>query len=75
MGGSKLRDTPSNIVLMCSLMNGLMESNPHSADRAREMGWKLSGYAQPAQVPLWDANLGEWVLLDDEYGKVPVAKP
>jgi hypothetical protein len=67
-GGSRSRDVPSNIVVLCSYMNGLIESNASAAEAARGKGWKLSSWESPAEVPLWNAIFGEWQLLDDNYG-------
>lgn len=68
MGGSKSRDVPSNIIAMCSYMNGQMESNSISAGYAKRKGWKLESWEKPDETPLYNANLGEWVMLNDSYG-------
>jgi hypothetical protein len=73
MGGSKVRDVPSNIVVLCSLMNGLIESSATYAHSARLAGWKLWSGEEPSQTPLWDAQVGEWVLLGDDYSRAPQA--
>jgi hypothetical protein len=69
MGGSKARDVPSNIVVLCSWMNGLVESSALHAHHARLAGWKLWSTEDPKRIPLWDANIAEWVLLDDKFGR------
>lgn len=68
MGGSKLRDVPSNIVSMCALVNGLMEADAYTAELARTYGWKVSTNTDSASVPVWYPNLGRWFFLDDDFG-------
>lgn len=72
MGGSKKRDVPSNIVVLCSWMNGLIESNASQAHHARMAGWKLFAHEDPASTPLWDAQKAEWVLLGDDFTRTPL---
>lgn len=67
MGGSKARDVPSNVIVMCSMMNTAMESNAKTAEMARDYGWKLRSFEDPAEVPVFYQTLGVWVLLDDQY--------
>jgi hypothetical protein len=38
MGGSKKRDNPANILVLCAEVNGLLESDATWAVRARHMG-------------------------------------
>lgn len=68
MGGSKERDVPSNIVLLCSLLNGLIESDSRYAQVAKEYGWKVSKWQDWRTIPVFDTLTGEWRLLDDNYG-------
>lgn len=68
MGGSKLRDVPSNIVSMCALMNGLMESDGFAAEIARTYGWKVSTSDNSQLVPIWYPTKGAWYFLDDDFG-------
>ena len=68
MGGSKVRDVPSNLVVLCSLLNGLIESDAQWASVAKSYGWKLSTWQNPAEVPVYDTRNREWLLLDDHYG-------
>jgi hypothetical protein len=67
MGGSKVRDRPSNIIVICSFANGLMESSPHFAALAKSKGWKLLAHEDPLETPacLWDG----WHYLDDNFGR------
>lgn len=70
MGGSKLRDEPSNIVVMCAEINGLMESDSNWQYTARLYGWKLYGWQNPMFEKVFDLYRGEWFLLDDDFGRV-----
>lgn len=67
MGGSKQRDVPSNIVVLCSYLNGLLESHSMYANRARSYGWKLSAGDDPLSTPVWYPMIGVWAMLDDEF--------
>ena len=73
MGGSKSRNHPSNIIVFCSIGNGLMESNSTFAKLARECGWKLTTGQNPETTPvrLWDG----WFLLNDNYERTSTDKP
>jgi hypothetical protein len=63
MGGSKARDEPANVIVMCSMVNGLMESDPIMAEMAREFGWKLESWQNPVDVPIFEATSGVWYFL------------
>ncbi|HLP97632.1 MAG TPA: hypothetical protein VK149_04225 [Sideroxyarcus sp.] len=67
MGGSKARDVPANIIVMCSRFNGLMESDPAAAETARLMGWKISTHDNPELIPVLNGISGEWVMLDNSF--------
>lgn len=67
MGGSKLRDVPSNIVILCSWLNGLIESDSKYADFARENGWKLNSWDDPKSVPVRDKVSGVAYFLSDDF--------
>ena len=69
MGGSKVRDVPSNIIVMCSELNGRMESDSATAQVAKAMGWKLSSGQDPASVAVQHYS-GSWRILDDKFGFV-----
>ena len=73
MGGSKERHKPSNIIVFCSLGNGLMESSPGFAALARGYGWKLFSHEDSLESPvrLWDG----WHVLDDNFGKQQITNP
>ena len=70
MGGSKERDVPSNIILICSRANGELESNATFAQMGRDFGWKLTAGQDPKTTPVYLAN--GWYLLDDEFGRKKV---
>ena len=72
MGGSKLRDQPSNYVLICSVLNGLIESDSKAAEMAKRYGWKLSSWENPAEIPVYDALSATWFLLDDDFRRIVV---
>lgn len=69
MGGSKLRDNPANILLVCALLNGLMESDPDIAEVARSNGWKLRNWQVPETTPYYDSMRHEWFTLTNDFGK------
>lgn len=74
LGGSKLLDTPSNIIVMCSELNGLIESNADLAAQAEQFGWKLKRWQDPAETPVFDRATGEWSLIDDDFNKTILGK-
>ena len=66
MGGSKERDVPSNIVLLCAEANARLESDWRFASYGRKMGWKVSTHGDPKMRAVFHAGFDEWrVLLDD----------
>jgi len=69
MGGSKRRETPSNVIVMCSRFNGAMESETEAQLAAMQFGWKLPAYATPSEEPVYNMNDGRWYRLDDDYRK------
>jgi len=73
MGGFKEGDQPANILVLCSLANGLIESNAKDAETARRFGWKIGRYMDPTTAPYYDAVTGIWWLLDNAYGRGRVA--
>ena len=58
--------------MLCSLVNGLIESHPVWQHRAHVYGWKLHSWEDPLVVPVYDAVWGQWWLLDDQFGRVRV---
>lgn len=73
MGGSKVLDTPENIIVLCSLINGLLESDAGIARRARDVGWKLVAGDDPAEVAVWYPREQAWYKLDKDYRRVLVS--
>lgn len=69
MGGSKLLDRPSNVIVFCSLMNDLIETDASVAERARENGWKLRRWESPEDVAFLDLGTMTWNLIDNEYNR------
>jgi hypothetical protein len=69
-GGSKALDVPSNIVVLCSQANLLLESNSTFAALGRSLGWKLTAGESPLTVPV-NIN-GRWYLLNNDYQRVEV---
>lgn len=65
IGGYKGGDRLSNLVWLCSYMNGLIESNEVFAGEARRRGIKISRYDNPEHVPVIHAVHGKCILLDD----------
>jgi hypothetical protein len=74
MGGSKLLDRPSNIIVMCSRMNDLIETNAGVAAQSRENGWKLNRWQSPEDTPFLDLGTMTWHLIDNTYNRVLTQK-
>lgn len=72
MGGSKLRDQPSNFVLICSLMNHLIEADDRWSQLAKRRGWKLESWQDPLTEPVFDSLSAKWFMLDDDFGRSEV---
>ena len=64
MGGSKLLDTPDNLMAVCSRYNGEMESVGEVAALARQWGHKLPVW-QSLNTPVFDVVGRWWFLLPD----------
>jgi hypothetical protein len=74
MGGSKLLNVPSNILVMCSILNGAIESDPNTAQQAREYGWKLFRWQDPETTPFYDLHDGTWNLIDNNFNRTTTKK-
>jgi hypothetical protein len=72
MGGSKKRDVPSNIVVLCSKFNWLIEADATWASLAKERGWKLESWQEPLDTPVYYAHDGEYYLIDNEFNRIKV---
>lgn len=68
MGGSKLLDHPTNLLLVCQDYNFRMESQADVAEEAREWGHKLDSW-QDFSDPVYDRCDGEWYELFDDGTK------
>ena len=67
MGGSKELDKPSNLIVLCSRMNSLIESDVLYAGEAKAKGWKISKWQEPESVPIWDNVAQAWFVLDNGW--------
>lgn len=74
MGGSKVLDNLQNLILVCSAWNGAMESDPASANLARDLGHKLSKFLSPGE-PCFDNDSKKWYYLDLKGNKVVTDPP
>ena len=74
MGGHKSSDNLANVILICSLYNGLMESDSKVAEEARINGHKLSKFLSPNQ-PCFDNWDGNWYFLDEKGNKAVTDPP
>ncbi|MDQ0854821.1 hypothetical protein QFZ79_002932 [Arthrobacter sp. V4I6] len=74
MGGSKVLDRPANVLVMCSEVNGRIESSSHWAEFAREHGWKLSRWDSPETTPFLDLGTNTWHLVDNLYNRTVTEK-
>ena len=74
MGGSKLLDRPANVIVMCSEMNGLIESDQAFAAMARAYGWKLSRWDSPEDTPFYDQATDTWNTIDNLYRRTTTEK-
>ena len=69
MGGSKLLDTPDNLMMVCALYNGEMESDVRVQIRARGWGHKLSVW-ESTDKPVFDSQCFRWWVLLENGWKV-----
>lgn len=65
MGGRRSLDRLSNLVWLCSLDNGMLESASDYAEMARDRGVKISSHDEPSHVPIFHAVHGRCLLADD----------
>jgi len=64
-GGRPSLNRVSNLVWLCSAVNGLIESDAEWATSARLWGIKISSHADPVTVPIHHAVHGRVFLSDD----------
>jgi hypothetical protein len=69
MGGSKRRNQPSNLLVMCSEINGLLESSALWASTGRRFGWKLESWEDSEFAPVYDYVSKTWSMLDNNMGR------
>lgn len=72
--GSPLNN-PSNLVVLCSRVNGLIESDADWRTYALERGWKLEKWQDPLKEPIFSELSGEWYLIDDDYNRRGTYEP
>lgn len=60
-------EQPSNVIVLCSAANGLIESDADFAERARRAGWKLDSWQDPEVEPVYDVQSGLWFTLDNFF--------
>lgn len=65
MGGSKLLDHYTNLLMVCEQYNFEMESNSKIAQEARQWGHKLQSW-QDFSEPVLDTITGFWWVLQDD---------
>jgi hypothetical protein len=68
-GKDSVLNRPSNLIVFCAEANTLIESNADWADRARLFGWKLSRWADPSTIPVYDLPNTVWVILGDDFSR------
>ena len=64
MGGSKLLDTLDNLMMVCAIYNGAMESDLTIARQARAWNHKLPIW-EKENLPVFDRAGGWWYLQPD----------
>jgi hypothetical protein len=74
MGGSKLRNNPANIIVLCSWLNNSLESDAKIAERARGLGWKLTHGQDATEVAVWYPKYRSWFRLNDSFERVLVSE-
>lgn len=67
MGGSRLRDNPANLILLCWYSNFEMEASSVKAEVARVSGWKIRNGYIPANVPAFHQPSNTWICLNDDW--------
>lgn len=83
MGGSRALEVPSNVLAVCSWLNGAMESEGDIQRLAISNGWKLTRVnPDRAEEILLNAavwypaflGLGGWYRLDNDYQRIRVTR-
>ena len=72
MGGSKSRESDiTNLMMICASWNGLVESDPSSAIRARSAGHKLRPWDETS-TPVFHFGEQKWYVLNPDGTRSPV---
>ena len=71
LGGSKLLDTPDNLIMVCARYNGDMESVALVARDARGWGHKVPSW-ESTDKPVFDCTKFVWYVLTTDGRKVEV---
>lgn len=66
MGGNRNLNVLVNGVLLDSIVNGLIESDPDLAVVAKAYGIKVERWANPADVPVFYAHDHAWYVLEGD---------
>ena len=74
MGGSKLIDTPQNLIRVCQNYNLLMELDPQTAAEAMEYGHKLQSWRDISD-PVFDTPNLTWYKLTEDGDRVKTEAP
>lgn len=74
MGGRPSLDVPQNVIMVCAIYNGLMESNAGTAELANDYGHKLRQW-QDFEQPCFDVPSGTWYRLERNFTKTQVETP
>jgi hypothetical protein len=73
MGGNRLLLLrPSNIITVCSDINGRVEADADLAEKARDFGWKLRGNQDPEGHAVFDVAAEAWFYLNDDFTRKQV---
>jgi len=69
MGGSKLLDTPDNLMMICAQWNGSIEADAKDAIAARGWGHKLAVW-ESTEKPVFDYTGFRWYVLGEDGSRV-----
>ena len=72
MGGSKARNVPSNIIVLCSAFNGRIEADADARLLAVTYGWKLLSWDDPEVSAVYDVTAQGWYMLDNSYRRYAI---
>jgi hypothetical protein len=69
MGGSKILDRLDNLIMVCAIYNGDMESRADVAKKAKSLGHKLESWESMETSPVFDFTTQAWYHIDVQGGK------